>query len=195
MMFNFEWEKLPSCFVVRDGDTDTISQQMSKRKFNFNLLLGVASRCLYGKPQVILCKSLLNGIPFPNNFWLSCPFLVKMAGQLESFGGVKKIELYIKENSITGWETYNRLHARIRISLADKNEIDTLKQNNLSMYEKFCDSSIGMGGIRISKEVQVKCLHLQIASFLSLGFHPAKDWFDDGLPLLHMLNSMHLPSY
>jgi hypothetical protein len=171
-------------FTVTNKDADTISQQMRRRKFNSGMLLGIASRCLFGKPQVILCKSLHNGVPFPNNFWLSCPFLVKMAGQLESLGGVKKLEAYIEENSKDDWEEYNRLHTKIRINLASKTELDTLKQKNMALYKRFCDDNIGIGGIKINKEVQVKCLHLQIASFISLGFHPGQDWFKDNIPLL-----------
>ena len=175
-------------YLVTDRDADIILQQMKGRKFNPELLLGVASRCLCGKPQVVLCKSLLNGIPFPNNFWLSCPVLVKIAGQIESLGGVSILESYIKENSENNWEEYNRLHTRIRISLAGKDELDSLKQNNLSLYKKFYDYNIGIGGIKVKKEVQVKCLHLQFASFLSLGFHPGQDWLKDKIPPFHLNN-------
>ncbi|MCL1940907.1 MAG: DUF501 domain-containing protein [Synergistaceae bacterium] len=184
MESNYEWgNELPAYFIATGGDVDIILKQMGKRKFDPELLLGVASRCPHGKPQVILCKSLLNRTPFPNNFWLSCPFLVKMAGQLESFGGVKKLETYIKENSKADWGKYNRLHTKIRVSLADKNELDILKKNNSSLYENFCDNSIGMGGIKISDKVQVKCLHLQIASYLSLRFHPGQDWLNENISL------------
>jgi len=189
MKLNFEWgEKIPACFVVSEGDIDTILRQMKGRKFNSDLLLGVASRCLFGKPQVILCKSLFNGIPFPNNFWLSCPVLVKIAGQLESVGGVKELGEYIKENYKADWETYNKLHTKIRIDLANKSELDILKQKNSSLYNNFCDDNIGMGGIKFNKEIQVKCLHLQIASFLSLGFHPGQDWFKEKISSFFLNN-------
>ena len=184
MELNFEWgNKEPLiCSIATDEDIDIIFQQMKGRKFDSGLLLGVASRCPNGRPQVILCKSLLNGAPFPNNFWLSFPVLVKVAGQLESLGGVKKLESYIEENFKADWETYNTLHTKIRITLAEAGELDILKSNNLTLYEKVCDNNIGMGGIKINKankKVQVKCLHLQIASFLALGFHPGQDWFKE----------------
>ncbi|MCL2146242.1 MAG: DUF501 domain-containing protein [Synergistaceae bacterium] len=165
-------------FAITERDSKIIQEQMKGRKFNSCLLLGVTSRCLYGKPQVILCKSLLNGIPFPNNFWLSCPVLVKIASRLESSGGVKKLESYIMENSKDYWKIYNRLHARIRICLASTNELNNLKNSNIKLYKIFCDNNIGIGGIRIYNKVQVKCIHLQIASFISLGFHPGQEWFD-----------------
>ena len=189
MELNYKWGKeFPAYFIITEGDIDTILRQMKRRKFNSDLLLGVAARCLYGKPQVILCKSLFNGKPFPNSFWLSCPVLVKIAGQLESLGGVKELEAFIKENSKTDWETYNELHTKIRISLADKSELCVLKQKNISLYENFCDNNIGMGGIRINEEINVKCLHLQIASFLSLRFHPGQDWFKERIPSLYLNN-------
>lgn len=182
------WNKPLSYFIITNRDADIIFQQMKGRKFNKELLLGVASRCMCGKPQVILCKSLLNGIPFPNNFWMTCPILVRTAGQIESFGGVKELESYIEENSKDKWKTYNRLHTKIRVNLADKNELSALKQNNYAQYIKFCDENIGMGGIRINKEIKVKCLHLQIASFLSLGFHPGQDWLKDKIASFHLNN-------
>ena len=161
MELSFERRNKPlTYFIARDEDIDIILQQMKRRKFNSDLLLGVASRCSNGKPQVILCKSLLDGIPFPNNFWLSCPVLVKMAGRLESYGGVKKLEAYIEENSRADWVTYNRLHTRIRINLANKSELNILKKNNFALYKNFCDNNIGIGGIKINKDIQVKCLHL-----------------------------------
>ena len=167
-------------YAITESDANIIRQQMKGRKFNSGLLLGVSSRCLYGKPQVILCKSLLNGIPFPNNFWLSCPALVKIASSIESSGGVKKLESYIMENSKDKWEIYNRMHARIRVCLASINELDNLKKNNKELYNKFCDIAIGIGGTRVYNNVQVKCIHLQIASFISLGFHPGQEWFKIG---------------
>ena len=182
MELNIEYEnKTLDYFAITKSDAKIIHEQMKGRKFNSDLLLGVTSRCLYGKPQVILCKSLLNGIPFPNNFWLSCPVLVKIAGRIESSGGVKKLGSYIMENSKKDWEIYNRLHARIRICLASINELEYLKKNNLKLYNKFCDITIGVGGISIYNKVQVKCIHLQIASYISLGFHPGQEWFKIGL--------------
>ena len=189
MELNIKWGKeFPAYFVVAEGDIDTILYQMKRRKFNSNLVLGVAARCLYGKPQVILCKSLFNGIPFPNSFWLSCPVLVRIAGQLESFGGVKGLEAFIKENYKTDWKAYNKLHTKIRISLADKSELRVLKQKNISSYKNFCDNNIGIGGIRMNEEINVKCLHLQIASFLSLRFHPGQDWFKERISSFYLNN-------
>ena len=188
MKLGFEWGVLPAYSVLTDEDIYTILQQMKGRKFSLNLLYGIASRCLFGKPKVILCKSLHNGKPFPNNFWLSCPVLVKMAGQLESIGGVKELESYISNNFKTDWEIYSRLHTKIRIGLASKNELEILKQTNSPLYKTLCDDNIGIGGIRISKEVQIKCLHLQLASFLSLGFHPGQDWLKEKIPISYIIN-------
>jgi hypothetical protein len=190
---SFEYENKQLTYsTATERDADIIHQQMKGRKFNSDLLLGVTSRCLLGKPQVILCKSLLNGIPFPNNFWLSCPVLVRIAGQLESNGGVKELESYIKENSKDSWEIYSKLHTKIRISLASKNELLYLKQNNLALYKRFYDDNLGIGGIRINKNIQVKCIHLQIASYISLGFHPGEDWFLNRIPLFYLCNYQNL---
>jgi len=189
MMLEFEWGKLPAYSDFVSGDIDTVAMQMKGRKFNEDLLLGVTSRCLQGKPRVILCKSLLNGIPFPTNFWLSCPALVKMAGQLESFGGVKKFESYLRVYSKTEWEAYSKLHAKIRICFAKNDELCNLRKNNFPLYKNFYSDNIGIGGIKINKGVQVKCLHLQIASFLSLGFHPGQEWLKERIPEFYLISN------
>ena len=37
----------------------------------------------------------------------------------------------------------------------------------------------GVGGIADSGRPTVKCIHLQMASYLGTGFHPASDWMSE----------------
>jgi hypothetical protein len=92
------------------------------------------------------------------------------------------------DNSKNDWEVYNRLHARIRICLASEDELNNLKKNNIRLYNIFCDISVGIGGIRIYNKIQVKCIHLQIASLISLKFHPGQKWFKMALQYLYHEN-------
>jgi len=40
----------------------------------------------------------------------------------------------------------------------------------------------GPGGIMPKDKVTVKCLHLQVASWAALGWHPGELWFKTSLP-------------
>lgn len=168
-------DDVPIFFVPSDKDFAVIETQMGRRKFDKSILLGVASRCSLGNPRVLLCKSLNDGKPFPTNFWLSCPKLVRLAGEIESQGGVGELENFIQSEGLESWIEYNKKHARIRLSLASEEEIKYLAP---SAYRDFCDANIGIGGIRVTGEARVKCLHLQVASWLALGIHPGGAWLE-----------------
>lgn len=163
--------------TLSSDDLETIRCQMAGRKFDESILLGSPVRCAFGKPQVLLCKSVKGGKPFPTNFWLSCPRLARIAGMAESDGGVAALDKLIKEEALNEWIDYNRRHALIRIELADELELKEL-ENSPSAYANFMDNGIGIGGIRYGNDVHVKCLHLQFASLLALGYHPGRRWLD-----------------
>lgn len=51
----------------------------------------VAARCTFGYPSAIVSPSVLeDGTPFPTYAWLTCPWLSREVGALESHGGVAK---------------------------------------------------------------------------------------------------------
>lgn len=154
---------------------------MILHNFDSSIVMGAAARCERGHPSVLLCKSIKNGAPFPTNFWLSCPKLVQRAGEAESKGGVGELEKFIEANAFQEWVEYNQKHARIRIALASDEEIEKLPER---AREKLCDPDIGIGGIRFDGSVHVKCLHLQLASWLALGHHPGAAWLN-----LHLTKS------
>lgn len=160
-----------------ESDIEKIGVQMRRRKYNTELLLGVANRCVNNNPRVFVCASLLKGKPFPTNFWLSCPALVQRAAELESAGGVSELETFIQENDVDGWIMYNEEHSRIRRELLSPDELNQLRLNNPRGYESFCSG--GVGGSRFGRQVHVKCLHLHVASWLALGHHPGGKWLNE----------------
>jgi hypothetical protein len=61
-------------------------------------LAGVAARCPHGGPSVIAQRPYDDaGVPFPTTLWLSCRPLVRAVGELESRGGIARLERELAE--------------------------------------------------------------------------------------------------
>ena len=134
---------------------------------------GVARRCSHGVPQVLLCEPEKRGKPFPTVFWLTCPHLSRLSGLAESRDGVSMMEEYLlgREDE---WRRYHLLHARLRLALMlgpRKSFLRFYKRREFSALRRG-----GVGGIAVRRFVSVKCVHLQIASYLGTGSHPAAEW-------------------
>jgi hypothetical protein len=72
------------------------------------------------------------------------------------------------------WRLYHLFHARLRLAL-----MRGARKSYLRFYRRreFCSlRKGGVGGIAVGHGVSVKCLHLQIASYLGTGSHPAAEW-------------------
>lgn len=152
-----------------------------KQRFDSSIILASGKRCRFNHVQVIVCSPVsfcFNGSirPFPTSFWLTCPYLIKLAGKIESQGGVRELEGYIKSHGlIHDWTRYNLIHQKIRSSLLNKNLRGFLMHNHANLFRNLMHG--GIGGIKYKAgEVNAKCLHLQTASFMALGFHPASKW-------------------
>ena len=152
-----------------------------KQRFDSSIVIASGKRCKFNHVQVIVCSpislsSRLRLRPFPTTFWLTCPYLTKLAGKIESQGGVSQLEEYIKSNGlIHDWTKYNLLHQTIRAGLLDKTLRNFLMRNKPGLFRNLMRG--GMGGIKYKAgEVNAKCLHLQTASFLALNYHPGSDW-------------------
>lgn len=149
-------------------------------RFDPNLVIGCGSRCKFGKIQVLICKPVTGGRelrPFPTTFWLTCPHLMRLAGTIESQGGVRELENWlIKNNKLKQWRDYNILHQRIRLNLLDKNIKNFLSRYKPEIFKKLRRGGIGGIDFLNNRNVYIKCLHLQIASWLALDYHPAAEW-------------------
>ena len=146
-------------------------------KLKAEIILGVALRCSYGAPQVLICAAEKRARPFPTTFWLVCPHLSGVAGTLESLKGVASMESEVIKSESEGgggeWAMYNLRHAALRMALLPK-----ARKVFLSRYERRRFDAIrrgGVGGIA-DFSCRVKCIHLQLASYLGMGYHPASDW-------------------
>ena len=150
-----------------------------KQRFDPSIILGTARRCRFNHVQVIVCSpiSFASGVrPFPTSFWLTCPYLARLAGKIESQSGVTELQDYIKSHGLVhDWTLYNMLHQVIRSSMLDKNLRAFIMHNYPKVFRSLMHG--GVGGIKYKAgEVNAKCLHLQTASFMALGFHPASKW-------------------
>ncbi|NLL36250.1 MAG: DUF501 domain-containing protein [Fretibacterium sp.] len=151
---------------------------MAGRRFDSALMLGTTARCRFGRPRVIVCSPLGKGFaPFPTTFWLSCPWLVRVIGALEASGGVKELELWLTHRSVKSWRSYNREHQRLRLALLSRERRAYLSAFKPEVWERL--RTAGVGGISYGFEVNVKCLHLQTASWLALGRHPGVAWLEE----------------
>jgi hypothetical protein len=140
---------------------------------SLKIILGVANRCSFGAPQVLACSAEKKAMPFPTTFWLVCPHLVRLAGQIESRNGVSAMSSALARHE-EEWKIFNLHHARLRIVAMSQ-----IRKNFLRRYAKGKFDSIrrgGVGGIASFSTDAVKCIHLQIASYLGMGFHPAGEW-------------------
>ncbi len=130
--------------------------------------------CRFGHVRVQICRPWGRKI-FPTSFWLKCPYLVRLAGEIESHGGVRQLEEYISSRGLVHeWRRYNIIHQVIRLKLGGIRENDFARRYRGKIFRDVMRG--GVGGIRVGEGVNVKCLHLQTASFIGLGFHPAGEW-------------------
>lgn len=177
---------LPSIFFTLLSPSDkTILRRQAHaakggRRFSPDLVRGVSRRCGYGCPQVLLCNPMRDGEPFPTSFWLSCPHLVRAAGRLEAANGVAGMESFLRDTpgGEMAWAAYHALHARLRISLMPEPQREFLRGRRRGLYRALCRG--GVGGIKYGGVgIFVKCLHLQLASYLGMGRHPASEWLEE----------------
>ena len=160
----------------RPSDLRAVSQQMRGHKFDPSLILGTANRCRFGYPRVIVCSPLQAFVPFPTSFWLTCPWLLRHIGTVEAEGGVSELERWIKRRALQDWLFFNEDHRLIRIALLSPDTLDYLRRFRPKIFDSL--GNVGVGGIRCDTNgpVRVKCIHLQTASWLTLGRHPGEEW-------------------
>ncbi|MBQ9419609.1 MAG: DUF501 domain-containing protein, partial [Synergistaceae bacterium] len=146
------------------------------RRFDSSLIVAV-KKCRFNHVQVITCRPLSKKHrPFPTTFWLMCPYLVKLAGTVESQGGVKALEDYMTVGGLLSeWRKYNFLHQLVRLKLIDRHTSSFMRKYHGKIFKSLMRG--GIGGMNYNTpNINIKCLHLQTASFIGLGFHPASEW-------------------
>ena len=147
---------------------------MSERKFDPALILGTASRCRFGYSRVIVCSPLLKLTPFPTSFWLTCPWLTRIIGAVESGGGVKELERWL-ESRRDEWLSFEMDHRLARMALLPPGVLNFLRRFRPNVFDRLRRD--GVGGARYDGYTpRVKCIHLQTASWLALRRHPGGEW-------------------
>ena len=164
---------LPAFWSAKNEKDDIVlAWQMRNRKFDTSTVIAVAKRCGHGFPQVIVSSPVSkNGSPFPTLFWLTCPFLDRRCGELESEHMIAELEkLFVQIPAQV--QKMHRDYAALRLCAAAKAvpSFDETKIRETVL-------TLGVGGIDTrSAPNAVKCLHLQTATLLGMGEHPAEQW-------------------
>ena len=79
--------------ALKESDAAALAAQNKGRAFGEADVLAVARRCRFGFPQVVVSAPLSRGMkPFPTLFWLTCPFLKRRCGELESMQKIAELE-------------------------------------------------------------------------------------------------------
>ncbi len=114
---------------------------------------GVAERCTFGEPSVIVTAPRLDdGTPFPTLWWLTCPWLVERVSQLESEGGAADWAARLASDDALA-EKLIAADSRYRAARAA-----------VGQGEDPC-AEVGIGGQ--SDPLAPKCLHAHVAASLA----------------------------
>ncbi|MDR1966673.1 MAG: DUF501 domain-containing protein [Synergistaceae bacterium] len=156
------------------------------------IITGVARRCRHGAPQVLACAAEKRGRPFPTAFWLVCPHLVRVSGQLESQNGVSGLEEALAGKA-RQWRCYHLFHVILRLASVARIRKVFLRCYRPGQYRSMRRG--GVGGIGVSRgpgpwPISAKCVHLQVASYLGTGAHPAREWLTDMIPVWECSNGL-----
>ncbi|CAM1379777.1 hypothetical protein FF3_01190 [Fretibacterium fastidiosum] len=166
---------------LTESELERVCRQMAGHRFDPSVVLGGAAPCPLGGFRVLVCAPLsrAGGVlkPFPTTFWLTCPHLNRRVGTVESAGGVSALEAWLTERVPEAWLRYSHLHALLRLGLLGVRGLKALRASCPPMLEALARG--GVGGVRGGGSVRVKCLHLQVASWLALGHHPGAEWLQE----------------
>jgi hypothetical protein len=166
-----ESRRLPCPAAPNGRDFRILKAQSAGRTFDLKGVVGIARRCLWGAPQVVLCRPVLRGAPFPTSLWLVCPHLDRLCGRREAEGGVKELDALLARVS-GDYLRYARAYAAVRLSLLERGEARSLMKCRPRIYRVLRTGGVG-GTPIVPGRVHAKCLHLQVAAWLCLGGHPA----------------------
>ena len=129
---------------------------------------GVAHRCRFGRPQVVLVHPVVDGDPFPTLFWLTCPHLRRAVSALESDGWVARLEDAVRGD--------DRL--RVELEQAHRTYVD-LRSARLSIEDRASLAKRGVLRGLLEKGIggtadlgRIKCLHVHVAHALAGGENP-----------------------
>lgn len=153
--------------VVTVEDRSAVARQIGRTPRGVD---GVARRCRFGCPQVVVVHPVVDGAPFPTLFWLTCPHLRRAVSVLESAGWVSRLERDVlqDESLREQFETAHRAYIELRAArLSPEERVRLTERGMLGDIERR-----GIGGVADLR--RVKCLHLHAAHALA-GTNPIGD--------------------
>ena len=125
----------------------------------------VASRCPFGKVQVIITSPMVEGeTPFPTLYWLTCPLLKRDIGRLES----SSFRAYIKERLEKDPYFGQELTAAEDEYKWERNKLAE-QLGLMSLVSGLFEGKVGIGGSCASG---LKCFHSHYAQWLVTGTNP-----------------------
>ena len=124
---------------------------------------GIACRCRFGCPQVVMVHPVVDGTPFPTLYWLTCPHLRRAVSALESAGWVARLEDEVRRDDelCAELERAHRVYIELRAARLSAEDRATLAERG--MLRGLLDR--GIGGVADLR--CVKCLHLHVAHALA----------------------------
>ncbi|NLM68553.1 MAG: DUF501 domain-containing protein [Firmicutes bacterium] len=156
-----------NCEQATDQDLKIITEQLGREPQG---VLGIANRCRYGYPQVIINRPVIsNGeqvTVFPTSLWLTCPYLRKQISKIESTGLISTLQSKVADDPdfAEAVKVAHQGHAEFRRSLIPNEVLLALAKNYPNEYQVIAET--GVGGTRSYDGV--KCLHAHFADFLVL---------------------------
>ena len=142
------------------ADQCVISKQLKRSPRG---VVGIARRCRYEYPQVVVVYPLVEGKPFPTTYWLTCPFLNEKIDHLEAKGWIQWMSARMKTDEVfrDALQKAHRAYMATRLALLTREDRLFLLQEGMlkDLIEK------GIGGI--ATFTNVKCLHLHVAHALA----------------------------
>lgn len=169
---------LPSIFftnvsILTSADKRKIAENGTIKRGGIGAALASACRCSHGFVQVLLCRPIHKGRPFPTSFWLVCPHLISAAAAAEGEGGVRALGFALIGHE-REYDEYQSLHAIVRVALMPQAQREYLRAHRLPYWDAVTKTGVGGSARRIGPP-SVKCIHLHTASFMALRHHPAED--------------------
>ncbi len=143
-------------------DVDIIAHQIGRRPRG---LVGIALRCRYGYPQVIVVHPIVDGNPFPTTYWLTCPYLSKGIDRLEADGLIGELEEKLEGDG----PLRERLAAAHRSYIAERDRLLSSADRRYLEERGMMRSLSGRGIGGIADFSRLKCLHLHVAHALVSG--------------------------
>ena len=161
--------------ALTEADCAVLEYQRRGRRTDSSDVLYVAARCRFGCPMVVVSSPVSSdGRPFPTIFWLTCPYLNRRCGELESAQQISELEKLFQEDP-QKIKAYHSRYAKLRMGLLTAGQQQKLPEMNDGVRRVITES--GIGGINWKDGTAgAKCLHLQTATWLGMGEHPYEEW-------------------